>query len=191
MNKYLTKLFRTAKSVNPVHTRTLYFKDDASLIDELPKLITRNFFALIENLENGEVKKLFVSPRTMQNNTLGYLPNIRICGGLREKHGIFIVGVRPVISYPYKDKLVFGHSHEFKSKTLNSKYPPTRAFHSNQDLALKYYKQCALELNKKGILLNLSLEAFYSLHESRILASEAWDVYSEINNKNENTRIIF
>lgn len=40
--------------------------------------------------------------------------------------------------------------------SLKSKYPDTRCFTSNKNLALKYYRYCAILLNKKGILVNLS-----------------------------------
>lgn len=56
---------------------------------------------------------------------------------------------------------------------------------------MKYYRHCAVDLNKKGILVNLSQELFLKLHDARQHVEELWEIYSEINNKNNNNRIIF
>lgn len=74
--------------------------------------------------------------------------------------GILFVGVKPVNWYDYKTKQVLGHFPEYGSTSLRSEYPHTRCFSSNKGLALKYYKHCAINLNKKGILVNLSQELF-------------------------------
>ena len=105
--------------------------------------------------------------------------------------GFLFVGVKPVNWYDYKTKQVLGHFPEYGRSSLKSDYPHTRCFSSNKNLALKYYRHCAINLNKKGILVNLSQELFLKLHDSRQHVEELWEAYSEINNKNNNSRIIF
>lgn len=43
---------------------------------------------------------------------------------------------------------------------------------------------------KKGLLVNLSENNFYKLHDSNSIIGDIWKTYSNLNTKNENPRII-
>lgn len=43
---------------------------------------------------------------------------------------------------------------------------------------------------KKGLLVNLSENIFYKLHDSNLIIKEIWETYSKLNIKNEKHRII-
>lgn len=189
MHKYSIKLYRTAKSRIPVHSGTIHAQDDCSVIRDLQSFISVYFFAKIENLDTGTTQKTFISPIFVFGNTLGYLPVFRTTGG-NKNAGVYIVGVKPLSSTRFKTKPALGHFPEYEEKKLNSSYPITRAFSSNKILALKYYKKCGIILQKKGLLVNLSENIFYKLHDSNSIIGDIWKTYSELNAKNENPRII-
>lgn len=189
MHKYSIKLYRTAKSRIPVHSGTIHAQDDCSVIRDLQSFISVYFSAKIENLDTGTTQKTFISPIFVFGNTLGYLPVFRTTGG-NKNAGVYIVGVKPLSSTRFKTKPALGHFPEYEEKKLNSSYPITRAFSSNKILALKYYKKCGIILQKKGLLVNLSENIFYKLHDANSIIGDIWKTYSELNAKNENPRII-
>ena len=165
-------------------------ENNEKMIEYLKKSISIRYFLVLENTKTGEIVKKYITPNTIKGNTIGYLPIMRKTGG-SSTVGFLFVGVKPVNWYDYKTKQVLGHFPEYGRSSLKSDYPHTRCFSSNKNLALKYYRHCAINLNKKGILVNLSQELFLKLHDSRQHVEELWEAYSEINNKNNNSRIIF
>lgn len=189
MYKYSIKLYRTAKSRIPIYSATMHAQDDCSVIGDVQSFISTYFFAKIENLDTGTTQKINISPIFVSDNILGYLPVIRTSGGLKNP-GLYIVGVKPLTSIRFKIKAALGHFPEYGKKKLNSDYPITRCFPSNKLLALKYYKKCGINLQKKGLLVNLSENSFYTLHDSNSIVDETWKTYSNLNSKNEKPRII-
>lgn len=187
---YIIKMFLTCRNKTPLVFTMLESENNEKMIEFLKKSISIKYFLVLENTRTGEIIKKYITPNTIKRNTIGYLPVMRKTGG-RNNVGFLFVGVKPVNWYEYKTKQVLGHFPEYGETSLKSDYPHTRCFTSNKDLALKYYKHCAISLNKKEILVNLSQELFFKLHDSRQYVEELWEVYSEINNKNNNTRIIF
>ena len=189
MYKYSIKLYRTAKSRIPVYSATIHAQDDYSVIGDIQSFVSTYFFAKIENLDTGTIQKTPISPIFVFGNTLGFLPMLRTSGGAKSP-GIFIVGVKPLTSTRFRTKAALGHFPEYGEKKLNSSYPNTRAFSSNKVLALKYYKKCGIILQEKGLLVNLSENIFYKLHDSNLIIKEIWETYSKLNIKNEKHRII-
>lgn len=187
---YIIKMYLTCRNKTPLVFTMLESENNEKMIEFLKKSISIKYFLELENTKTGEIIKKYITPNTIKGNTIGYLPIMRKTGG-GDNVGFFFVGVKPVNWYEYKTKQVLGHFPEYGETSLKSDYPHTRCFTSNKDLALKYYKHCAISLNKKEILVNLSQELFLKLHDSRQYVEELWEVYSEINNKNNNTRIIF
>lgn len=129
-------------------------------------------FTMLESENNEkmiEIIKKYITPNTIKGNTIGYLPIMRKTGG-GNNVGFLFVGVKPVNWYEYKTKQVLGHFPEYGETSLKSDYPHTRCFTSNKDLALKYYKHCAISLNKKEILVNLSQELFLNcmIHDNML-----------------------
>ena len=189
MYKYSIKLYRTAKSRIPIHSGTMSAEDDCSVIRDIQSFVSTYFFAKIENLDTGTTQKTSIIPIFISDNILGYLPVIRTSGGIK-KPGLYIVGVKPLTSTRFKIKAALGHFPEYGEKELNSGYPITRVFPSNKLLALKYYEKCGIYLQEKGLLVNLSENCFYELHDSNSMVDETWETYSNLNSKNENPRII-
>jgi len=187
---YIIKLYLTCRSRTPLVSTMLECENNEKMIEFLKKSISIKYFLVLENNKTGEIIKKYITPNTIKGNTIGYLPIMRKTGG-GSNVGFLFVGVKPVNWYDYKTKQVLGHFPEYGRTSLKSKYPHTRCFTSNKNLALKYYRHCAINLNKKGILVNLSQELFLKLHDTRQHVEELWEIYSEINNKNNNNRIIF
>lgn len=187
---YIIKLYLTCRNRTPLVSTLLECENNEKMIEFLKKSISIKYFLVLENTKTGEILKQYITPNTIKENTIGYLPIMRKTGG-GSNAGLLFVGVKPVNWYNYKQKQVLGHIPEYGRTSLSSEYPHTRCFASNKELALKYYKHCAIKLNKKGILVNLSQELFLKLHDSRQHAEELWEVYSQINNKNNKSRIIF
>lgn len=187
---YIIKLYLTCRNRTPLVSTMLECENNEKMIEFLKKSISIKYFLVLENTKTGEIIKKYITPNTITGNTIGYLPIMRKTGG-GSNVGFLFVGVKPVNWYDYKTKQVLGHFPEYGRTSLKSEYPHTRCFTSNKNLALKYYRHCAINLNKKGILVNLSQELFLKLHDSRQHVEELWEAYSEINNKNNNNRIIF
>lgn len=187
---YIIKLYLTCRNKTPLVSTMLESENNEKMIEFLKKSISIKYFLVLENTKTGEIIKKYITPNTIKENTIGYLPIMRKTGG-GSNIGFLFVGVKPVNWYDYKTKQVLGHFPEYGRTSLRSEYPHTRCFTSNKELALKYYKHCAINLNKKGILVNLSQDLFLKLHDSRQHVEELWEVYSQINNKNNNNRIIF
>ena len=187
---YIIKLYLTCRNRTPLVSTMLECENNEKMIEFLKKSISIKYFLELENTKTGEIIKKYVTPNTIKGNTIGYLPIMRKTGG-GPNVGFIFVGVKPVNWYDYKTKQVLGHFPEYGRTSLESEYPHTRCFSSNKNLALKYYRHCAINLNKTGILVNLSQELFLKLHDTRQHVEELWEIYSEINNKNNNNRIIF
>lgn len=183
-------MYLTCRNKTPLVSTMLESENNEKMIEFLKKSISIKYFLVLENTRTGEIIKKYITPYTIKGNTIGYLPIMRKTGG-GANVGFLFVGVKPVNWYEYKTKQVLGHFPEYGESNLKSIYPHTRCFTSNKALALKYYKHCAIKLNKKGILVNLSQELFLKLHDTRQHVEELWKAYSEINNKNNNNRIIF
>lgn len=187
---YIVKMYLTCRNKTPLVSTMLESENNEKMIEFLKKSISIKYFLVLENTRTGEIIEKYITPNTIKDNTLGYIPVMRKTGG-GPNVGFLFVGVKPVNWYEYKTKQVLGHFPEYGRTSLESCYPPTRCFTSNKELALKYYRHCATNLNKQGILINLSQELFLKLHDSRQHVEELWEVYSRINNKNNNNRIIF
>lgn len=183
-------MYLTCRNKTPLVSTMLESENNEKMIEFLKKSISIKYFLELENTKTGEIIKKYITPNTIKGNTIGYLPILRKTGGGANK-GFLFVGVKPVNWYEYKTKQVLGHFPEYGSTSLKSCYPHTRCFTSNKELAMKYYRHCAVDLNKKGILVNLSQELFLKLHDARQHVEELWEIYSAINNKNNNNRIIF
>lgn len=187
---YIIKMYLTCRNKTPLVSTMLESENNEKMIEFLKKSISIKYFLELENTRTGEIIEKYITPNTIKDNTLGYIPVMRKTGG-GSNVGFLFVGVKPVNWYEYKTKQVLGHFPEYGRTSLKSCYPHTRCFTSNKELALKYYRHCATNLNKQGILINLSQELFLKLHDSRQHVEELWEVYSRINNKNNNNRIIF
>lgn len=190
MQKYKVELYLNSRSNIPVHSKVMYFTDDEVAKNELKKTISIKYFLKLENILTGNVFSNYIEPESNNGRTLGYLPALRTTGKSRSA-AFYIIGVKPLNFFPYKTSPVWGHFPEYGKNSLESKFPETRAFPSNKKLALKYYKKCLTILNKKNSLVNLGEDLFYKIHNSRQLVEDIFEIYTEINNKNNNHKLIF
>lgn len=190
MTKYKIKLYLNKRTRTPLYEVVREAESDEQIVKYIKRRISTRFYCIFHNCDNNLKFSYILTPNSADSKILGYIPVLRNMGG-NNSSGFFFVGVKPVTYYAYKKRNCAGHFPEFSSQTLDSELPHTRGFSSNLELAIKYYKKCCIDLNKKNILLNLSRDLFFKFNCNVKYINKIWEVYNEISIKNENTKIIF